>query len=200
MRVHELHAAAVHAPLALLPTAATVDLVAAVTGNRGYARVGGALWWAGAGGALLAGLSGAAASQEIHTEDERTANMVWLHGIGNAVLLAGALGLVAWRTGRRPSVLISALGLTASAASLFTAYLGGAMVYGRGVGISSMPGYLHSGVGDSPPVLSRRAPTTFLRDSIAGLRWLFRRTKEVVKGQRSIGREALGLPPRRQSL
>jgi uncharacterized membrane protein len=196
MRVHELHAASVHAPLVLLPTAAAVDLVAAITGDRSHARLGRSLWWIGAGSGLLAGLAGAAASQEIRTEDERTADMIWLHGVGNAALLVGALGLAAWRTGRGPSVLVSVLGLTASAASLYTAYLGGEMVYGRGVGVGSMPRYLNTGVGDSPPVFSKRAPSTFLRDAIAGLRWLFARTRRAARERRPISREALGLPAR----
>jgi uncharacterized membrane protein len=199
MRVHELHAATVHAPLALLPTAAAVDLVAAVTGDRGQARLGRALWWVGAGGALVAGLAGAAASQEIRTEDEQTADMIWLHGLGNAGLLVGALGLATWRSGRGPSVLGSIVGLAASAASLYTAYLGGEMVYGRGVGVRSMPRYLDTGVGHSPPVLSRRAPTTFLRDALVGLRWLFRRTREAIRGEHPISRQALGLPAREVS-
>jgi uncharacterized membrane protein len=196
MRVHELHAASVHAPLALLPTAAAVDLVAAITGNRSHARLGRALWWIGAGSGLWAGLAGAAASQEIRADDQRTADMIWLHGLGNAALLAGALGLATWRTGRGPSVLVSVLGLTASAASLYTAYLGGEMVYGRGVGVSSMPHYLDTGVGNSPPVLSRRAPSTFLRDVVAGLRWLFQRTAQAARGAPPVSRGAFGLPVR----
>jgi hypothetical protein len=72
------------------------------------------------------------------------------------------------------------------------------MVYGRGVGVGPMPGYLHTGVGDSPPVLSRRAPGTFVRDAIAGLGWLVRRTVEVARGQRRISRESLGLLPARE--
>jgi uncharacterized membrane protein len=196
MRVHELHAASVHAPLALLPTAAAVDLVAAITGDRSQARVGRALWWIGAGSGLVAGLAGAAASQEIRADDERTADMIWLHGLGNFALVTGAVGLATWRSRRGPSVLISVLGLAASAVSLYTAYLGGEMVYGRGVGVGSMPRYLDAGVGESPPVLSRRAPSTFLRDAVAGLVWLYRRTRQAAQERRSISREAFGLPAR----
>lgn len=196
MRVHELHAATVHAPLALLPTAAAVDLVAAVTGNRVHAQLGRTLWWIGAGGGLLAGLAGAAASQEIRADDERTSDMVWLHGVGNVALVAGALGIASWRSTRGPSVLVSTLGLAACAASLYTAYLGGEMVYGRGVGVNAMPRYLRSGVGNSPPLLSRQAPRTFLRDALAGFAWLFRRAVETARGRHRVPRAAFGLPAR----
>jgi uncharacterized membrane protein len=196
MRVHQIHAALVHAPLALLPTAAAVDLAAAITGNRGQDMMGRVLWWVGAGTGLLSGLAGAAASQEIRADDDRTADMIWLHGVGNVALLTGALGLAAWRSAHRPSVAVAVLGLTASAASLYTAYLGGEMVYERGVGVSSMPRYLEAGVGNSPPVLSKRAPSTFLRDVVAGLGWLFRRTRQAARGVRPVSRESFGLPVR----
>jgi uncharacterized membrane protein len=195
MRVHELHAATVHAPLALLPTAAALDLVAAVTGNASHARLGRTLWWIGAGGGVLAGLAGAAASQEIRADDERTDDMIWLHGVGNAALVAGALGIAGWRSKHGPSVLVSTLGLLASAASLYTAYLGGEMVYGRGVGVNAMPRYLRSGVGDSPRITSPEAPRTFVRDALAGFAWLFRRAGEVIRGRHPIARAAFGLLP-----
>jgi len=195
MRVHELHAATVHAPLALLPTAAAVDLVAAVTGNDSHARLGRTLWWIGAGGGLLAGLTGAAASREIRADDERTEDMIWLHGVGNAALVAGALGIASWRSTRGPSVLISTLGLLASAASLYTAYLGGEMVYERGVGVNAMPRYLRSGVGNSPRILSAQAPRAFVRDALSGLAWLFRRAGEVARGRHPIARTSFGLVP-----
>jgi uncharacterized membrane protein len=194
MRVHELHAATVHAPLALLPTAAAIDLVAAVTGNQSHARLGRTLWWIGAGGGVMAALAGAAASREIRADDERTEDMIWLHGVGNAALVAGALGIASWRSARGPSVLVAALGLAASAASMYTAYLGGEMVYGRGVGVNAMPRYLRSGVGNSPRVLSREAPRTFLRDALAGVAWLFRRGAQVARGRRPVARAAFGLP------
>jgi uncharacterized membrane protein len=192
MRVHELHAAAVHAPLALLPTAATIDLAAAITGNRSYARLGRSLWWISAGTGLFAGLAGAAASQEVRADDQRTSDMVWLHGMGNLALLIGAFGIATWRSLRGPSVAVSTLGLIACSASLYTAYLGGEMVYGHGVGVTAMPRYTHAGVEDSPPLLSRQAPRTFLRDAIAGLRWLFRRGSQAARGRQPVPRESFG--------
>ena len=193
MRLHELHAATIHAPLALLPTAAAVDLAAAISGNRAQARLGRTLWWVGLGSSLFAGLAGLAASQEIRADDQRTNDMIWLHGMGNFALLLGALGIASWRAGHRPSVALATAGLAASAASLYTAYLGGEMVYGRGVGVTAMPGYASVGVEDSPPLLSSRAPGKFLRDAVAGLRWLFRRGSQAALGRPPIAPAAFGI-------
>jgi uncharacterized membrane protein len=193
MRVHELHAAMIHAPLAILPTAAAVDLAASITGSRSGARLGRRLWWVGAGGGLLAGVAGLAASQEVKIEDERTSDMLWLHGIGNFTLVLGALGIAAWRAGHRPTVAQATLGLAACGISLYTAYLGGEMVYGRGVGVRAMPRYTATGVEASPRVLSRAAPGTFLRDALNGLRWLFGRAGQVLAGRKPIERAAFGL-------
>jgi uncharacterized membrane protein len=192
MHVHELHAAMIHTPLALLPTAATVDLAAAISGNRHTASLGRQLWLAGAGGGLLAGIAGLAASQEVKSDDARTSDMIWLHGIGNTGLVLGALGMVAWRRTHRPTVTQAALGLLACGVSLYTAYLGGEMVYGRGVGVRPMPGYTGSGVQSSPPVLSRAAPGAFVRDAWRGLRWLLSRTVEAVAGRKPIDPGAFG--------
>jgi uncharacterized membrane protein len=192
MHVHELHAAMVHAPLALLPTAATVDLAAALTGSRHTARFGRQLWWVAAGSGLLAGMAGLAASQEVKGDSPRTSDMIWLHGVGNAGLVLGALGMVAWRRGHRPTVTQATLGLLACGMSLYTAYLGGEMVYGQGVGVRAMPGYTATGVAASPPLLSRAAPGAFLRDALQGLRWLVDRTRQAIAGRRPIDRRAFG--------
>lgn len=200
MHIHELHAAMVHAPLALLPTAATIDLTAALSGNRHTARLARTLWWAGAGGALLAGVAGLASSQEVTRDDLRTSDMIWLHGIGNAGLIVGALGMVAWRRNHRPSVAQATLGLLACGVSIYTAYLGGEMVYGRGVGVRAMPAHTASGgVQSSPPVLSRAAPGAFLRDALRGLRWLVSRTGEVLAGRKPIDPAAFGTTPELRS-
>jgi uncharacterized membrane protein len=192
MKVHELHAAAVHAPLVLLPAAAIVDFSAAVTGNRRRDALGRTLWWTGIGAAAVAGIAGLAASQETKAEDPHTEDMMWLHGIGNTAILLGALGVAAWRTGRRASLPQSIIGLAASGLSLFTAYLGGEMVYGRGVGVRAMPRIAPAGVRHSPSVLSASAPGTFLRDAGRGLLWLLGRTAEMLQGKRRLSARALG--------
>jgi uncharacterized membrane protein len=193
MRVHEVHAAVIHGPLVLLPTAAAIDLTAAVTGNRSYARLGRTLWWVGAGAGLFAGLAGMAASQEVRADDEQASDMMWLHGIGNFALVVGAFGIAGWRAVRRPTVASATVGLIACAASLYTAYLGGEIVYSRGIGVKAMPSYTRAGIEQSPPLLSTRAPLTFLRDAIKGLAWLFRRGRHAVDGQRPLSSAAFGL-------
>jgi len=193
MRVHDLHAAMIHAPLVMLPAAATIDLTAALTRNQGYARLGRTLWWLGASAGLFAGLAGMAASQEVRADDDRASDMMWLHGMGNLALVLGAFGIAGWRTARRPTVGVAVGGLVACAATLYTAYLGGELVYTHGLGVKAMPGYTGAGVEQSPPLLSTRAPGTFLRDAIRRLVWLFRRDSCVAQSQRRLAPGAFGL-------
>ena len=180
MHVHELHAAAIHAPLVLLPAAAAVDLSAAITGNRQGDALGRKLWWLAVGAGALAGVAGLAASQEVKTDDHVTEDMMWLHGAANFTILLGGLGVALYRSFKRPSLPQALVGLSAVGLSFYTAYLGGEMVYGEGVGVRAVPEFAPSGIRRSPPVLSRSAPATFLRDAVAGLSWLVRRTAVVV--------------------
>jgi uncharacterized membrane protein len=196
MRVHELHSAMVHSPLTILPMAAAVDLAAAITGRRSQARLGRQLWWVGAGGGLLAGVAGLAASQEVKTGNARSKDMIWLHGIGNVGLVLGAFGMAAWRRTHRPTTVQATLGLLACGVSLYTAYLGGEMVYGQGIGVRAMPSGTAGGVDASPPVLSRAAPGTFVHDAVSGLRWLVGRTWEALAGRRPVDRGAFGYEER----
>lgn len=174
MRVHELHPSLVHFPLAFLPLAAGVDLL---TPRRGRAlargdRLGKALWWMTVGSGLVAGLAGLAASQEVKARDEPVRDMMWLHGAGNVVVLTGALGMALWRRTHRASSGQALLGLLATGVSLYTAYLGGEMVYTHGVGVDPMPASAGAGVQRSAPLFSLRAPGILLRDAWRGLQWL----------------------------
>ena len=98
MRTHELHPSIVHAPLVLLPATAVLDLMAALRPrDRRLDRAARRLWWATAGGALVVGLTGMAASQEVELREDRGRDMMFLHGIGNFGLVLAALGVAAWR-------------------------------------------------------------------------------------------------------
>jgi len=193
MRVHELHAASVHTPLVLLPAAALVDLAASLSGDRRQAALGRKLWWLGVGAAAVAGVAGMAASQEIKAEDARSEDMMWLHGVANVAILLGATGIALWRSFRRPSVASSAVGLGACGVAVYTAYLGGEMVYAHGVGVRTMPWIASTGVRQSPSVLSRSAPAAFLRDALAGFGWLVRRAVRVLSGRQPVSRGAYGI-------
>lgn len=193
MRVHELHASATHAPLVLLPAAALTDLAASLSGDRRTAALGRKLWWWGVGAGALAGVAGLAASQEIKAEDARSEDMMWLHGAANFTILLGATGLALWRNFRRPSVASAAIGLGACGLAIYTAYLGGEMVYAHGVGVRNMPWIAPTGVRNSPSVLSPSAPGTFLRDVVKGFGWLVRRTLRVLAGRQTVSRGAFGI-------
>ncbi|QRN95066.1 DUF2231 domain-containing protein [Archangium violaceum] len=192
MLLHELHPSVVHAPLALLPTAAVADLIAVTSGDRAWAKVGRRLWVAGTVSALFSGLAGLAASQEVKLEEPRARDMVFLHGLGNACITLGAVGVTLWRLSRPPSVGQTVLGLLANVAALYTASLGGKMVYELGVGINPMPTDTASGTLKGPPLLSREAPRALLRDGLQGVRWLFGRARSLFSGTHPLDPGAKG--------
>jgi uncharacterized membrane protein len=182
MLLHELHPSVVHAPLALLPTATVADFIAVASGDKAWAKVGQRLWVAGTLSALFSGLAGLASSQEVKLEDPRARDMVFLHGVGNAVISLGAVGVTLWRLRRPPSLGQCVLGLLSNAAAMYTATLGGKMVYELGVGINPMPADTASGTLKGPPLLSREAPAALLRDGLQGVRWLIGRARSLFSG------------------
>lgn len=196
MHVHEIHAAAIHAPLVFLPAAAIVDIAAIVTGDRRTARLGSKLWWATAASGLFAGVAGMAASQEVKTDDRTADDKMWLHGIANVAVVTGALAIAGWRTRHRPNVGLAIAGVAAAGASMYTAYLGGEMVYTHGIGVKPMPGFAPGGVRNSPRLLSPEAPKAFVRDAARGLSWLVRRLAALTSGNQPMASGAFGLKPR----
>ena len=191
MQLHELHPSLVHLPLGVLPLAAGVDLAAALSGDRTLDRAGRMLWAAGTAGGLLAGIAGLAATQEVKVTDKHVSDAMLVHGLGNTVITIGALALTAWRRGHEPSVLSALIGFGAIGAALYTAYLGGELVYARGVGVRRMSAAQGEGVLDDVEVLSRRAPGKFLRDVAGGLGWALRETRKYLSGQDRISPRAL---------
>ncbi|HET9594722.1 MAG TPA: DUF2231 domain-containing protein, partial [Anaeromyxobacteraceae bacterium] len=173
LQIHELHPTLVHAPLVLLPAAAGVDLAA--VSARGRLRrfaldaAGRRLWWVAVGSAALAGAAGMAASQEVHLEDPAARDAMWLHGMGNTCILLAGVGLAAWRSGHRATAASAAMGAAAVGAAVYTAWLGGELVYTHGAGVKRM------GAADSPPLFSARGPARLLADAGRGLAWLMGR-------------------------
>lgn len=193
-RIHHLHASVIHAPLALIPGAALVDLQAARSRSRVQARLGRKLWWYGAGSALFAGIAGMAASQEVKAHGQRARDTMWLHGVGNVSLIAGAFAMAMWRQRNRPTLAQSLLGLGAAALAGYGSYLGGVLVYEHGAGVAAMPEDATQGVGRSPRLLSAQAPFAFVRDALKGAWWLLSRSRSVLRDPQSLGRAAVGKP------
>ena len=189
LRTHELHPSSVHVPLVLLPAAALVDLAAALSPrDRRLDRFGRGLWWATAGGGLLVGLAGMAASQEIELRSDRARDMMFLHGIGNLTIVLSAFGVAAWRARNRASLTSAAAGLLASSAVIYTAYLGGQLVYSHGAGVKALGG----AAAKTPPLLSAEGATRLARDAGRGLSWLLVRGWRAVTERQKVDRGALG--------
>ncbi|MFP2962281.1 DUF2231 domain-containing protein [Myxococcus sp. 1LA] len=195
MMLHELHPALVHMPLALLPTAAVADLISVSTGDNAWARVARRIWVAGTVGGIFAGVAGLAASQEVRLDAPRARDMTFVHGLGNATVLLGALGVTVWRLRREPSSATVALGLGACGLALYTATLGGKLVYELGVGQPDA-----TGKGTSPALLTRDAPLLLVRDALRGAQWLVSRARELLSGGRPLAQGATGTTPERESL
>jgi uncharacterized membrane protein len=188
--VHELHPMLVHAPLVLLPVSAGVELRAATARWPKCVvldRVGRRLWWGTAGAALGAGLAGFAASREVRVEDQRAEDAMFVHGLGNFTLVLAALGVASWRTTHRASLATAALGLGAVGASLYTAWLGGNLVYAHGLGVKSS----FAGAGELTPLFSARAPGQLARDAAAGVSWLVGRAFRTARGRQPIHQPAI---------
>ncbi|MCP3139593.1 DUF2231 domain-containing protein [Pyxidicoccus xibeiensis] len=193
MLLHELHPSVVHAPLALLPTAAVADLISVVTGDGAWGKVARRVWVAGTLSGLFAGVAGLAASQEVRLDSPRARDMTFLHGLGNAVILLGATGVTAFRLKREPTLTSAVVGLAACGLALYTATLGGKMVYELGVGVNPMPDDAPQGTLKGPPVLSRAAPAALVKDALRGVKWLVTRARELVSGERPLAPGAEGL-------
>lgn len=198
--LHELHPAAVHAPLTLLPTATAADLIAVLTGDKAWARIGRRLWVVGSASAIVSGLAGLAASQEVKLDTPRARDMAFLHGLGNAAITVGAIGVTLWRLRRPPSLGQALIGVLANAAAIYTASLGGKLVYDLGVGINAMPPDIASGTVKEPALFSRAAPAALVRDAAKGVLWLLNRAKSLFAGAQPLAPGANGFGPDDQNV
>jgi uncharacterized membrane protein len=189
LRTHELHPSLVHLPLVLLPAAALVDLAAALRPrDRRLDRTGATLWRLTAAGGAIAGVTGLAASQEIALESRRARDMLFLHGLGNVVIVLVAAGLALRRARRRADLTSATAGLVAAAAATYTAYLGGELVYTYGAGVVAMGGPAAA----APPLFSRSGPSRLAVDAARGLGWIASRAWRAVTSRERVDRRALG--------
>lgn len=160
IKLHELHPALVHLPLALLPVSIGADLLGRATGSESLQDLGRRTMPLAAASALLAGVAGLMAQTEVNAEGDAM-DLLKTHRTLNLglVAIAGAMAARRMRS-EKPSAAYLGLGLAGVAAMAYSAYLGGEMVYHHGVGVEAA-----DGVRSTPevPELSRRRAARALR-------------------------------------
>lgn len=142
MSIHtqELHPALAHFPLVLLPAALIVDAVGYSRNDRALMSVGRRLMPFAAGSAVLAAAAGFVAQGSART-DARSQAMLETHRNLNVGLTLVSLVLAKVRAERRqPGLPYLLTGFAGLAVAGYTAYLGGRMVYGHGVGVEAADG------------------------------------------------------------
>lgn len=140
VRLHEVHPAIVHFPIAILPLAIGADLVGRLTGNEGLRNAGRTLMPIAAASAALSAATGLVAQEEVEA-DGRAHDVLVTHRNINLGLVALTAAMAAWRSRRDgPSAGYLALGLAGLGAVSYSAYLGSKMVYEYGVGVDAAQG------------------------------------------------------------
>jgi uncharacterized membrane protein len=193
IRLHELHPTLVHAPLGLLPVAAGLDVICALNQDRFLDRTARTLWGLGTLGGLFAGATGLAASQEVKITDKNVEQAMLIHGLGNVLVTLAAASMVGFRARHRPTVTSAFVAVGAIAATLFTGWLGGELVYSRGVGVKRMAAAQGEGVSDSPDLVSSESPRRFLSDVANGFVWAMRSAKKLATGEEKLTRRAISI-------
>ena len=159
-----LHPAVVHFPIVLLPIAVVCDLVGLTgAGRRRGARGLAVILWVAAGlSATLAKWAGEQAGDSLVDLPARTHTALGTHSdwghytwwvVGSLVLLR--LGIAWWERGGTPRPswpvgVVALLGLGGVGMTLYTADLGGALVYQHGVGVR--PAISTVDVSEPPPL------------------------------------------------
>jgi uncharacterized membrane protein len=160
MKLHELHPSLIHFPLALLPLSIAADALGRVTGSESLLELGRRTMPLAAASGLVAGVAGLMAQTEVKAEGPAM-DLLKTHRTLNLglVAIAGAMAVQRART-EKPSAAYIGLGLAGVAAMMYSAYLGGEMVYREGVGIEAA-----DGVRKRPkvPELSRQEARNALR-------------------------------------
>lgn len=181
MKLHEVHPALVHFPIALMPVSVGADLLGRLTGSEELLDLGRRTMPFAAASGLVAGVAGLMAQTEIEAKG-RAMDMLKTHRTLNLGLVAIAGAMTAYRARRdRPSVGYLALGIAGLAAMTYSAFLGGAIVYHHGVGVDAA-----DGVREEPavPELTREKAPSALRTAASDLAKGIQLTvEETAKGE-----------------
>jgi uncharacterized membrane protein len=178
MRLQELHPATVHFPIALLPLSLGADVLGLLTRNRGLMEVGRLTMPIAAAASAVAGVLGLIAQEVVRTDDE-AGDMLITHRTLNLGLIAMAGTMAVKRFGeKKPDVGYLAVGAVGLGAMFYSAYLGGQMVYDRGVGVA-IAGGLRQEI--APPLTRPRDAATMSAKHI--VRGAQRTVQELAAGQ-----------------
>jgi uncharacterized membrane protein len=176
LRLHEVHPSVVHFPLTMVPLTLALDAIGWLTGRQAFCDTARALMPVAAASAMVAGAAGLLAQESVHAEG-KAHDLLVTHRNLNLGLTAAVTGLAVTRSGRRePSTGYLLTGLLGVAGMMYTAYLGGKMVYSRRVGVEP------DGVrpGESPPLELRdikRVARTSARHIVEGVEHIAQDTR-----------------------
>ncbi|HEY0776501.1 MAG TPA: DUF2231 domain-containing protein [Gemmatirosa sp.] len=159
-RLHEIHPAIVHFPIAVLPIALGADLLGRVTGSRTLSDVGRALMPLAAAGAAVSAATGLIAQQEVSAEGVAGDILVTHRNLNLSLTAITALMAVSRWSEDEAGAGYLALGLAGLGALSYSAYLGSKMVYEHGVGVKPADGLAH---GESPALSPSEAPSAARR-------------------------------------
>ena len=170
VKLHELHPSLIHYPLALLPLSIGADLLGRVTGSERLLELGRSTMPLAAASGLVAGVAGLMAQTEVKAEG-RAMDLLKTHRTLNLGLVAIAGAMAVQRTRKeKPSAAYIGLGLIGLALMGYSAYLGGEMVYRKGVGVEASDGVRKR---PAVPELTRKnaskAVRTAAADTVKGL-------------------------------
>ena len=139
MRLHEVHPSVVHFPITLFPVALGTDLVGRATGNEHLLEAGRVGMIGAALSTAIAGVFGFIAQEEIKSGDAH--DLLVTHRTMNIGFLGLAATMATMRAKRtQPTWAYLAAGIAGTIGMVYSAYLGGKMVYTHGVGVQKADG------------------------------------------------------------
>ena len=180
IRLQEMHPALVQLPIALLPLAVGADVVGSVTGNEPVLSFGQKAICIAAAGAVAYAVTGLVAGEEVNVEGALQ-DMLITHRNLNFIATVVASSMALWRVNhRKPSAAYLGVGAAGVGVLAYTAYLGGKLVYGVGVGVEPAHGVYRS---DAPALKSGQVGSfvkTAGTDLVHGVQHMI---QEVAKGR-----------------
>lgn len=143
-RLHEVHPALVHFPIALMPLSIGADLLGALTGSPAMTRLGRQTIIPAAASALAAGLAGMVAQEHVNLDSDQTRRTLITHRNLNLMATVSA-GIMAWRRmsyrpNETPGAGYLGMGMGLLAGLTYSAMLGGKVVYRHGLGVENAGG------------------------------------------------------------